>query len=103
MYCLVTEKLLRLAPQGHFLRGVYGTFYLSPQGHFLRAPSVIFFMSSSIIYFLIKGFNFVLSLFRVFVIVFKFFHRKLKTCNKGTKSLSSLALTVKLLLSLKRL
>jgi len=41
MYCLVPEKPLRLAPQGHFLRGVYGTFYLAPQGHFLRAPSVI--------------------------------------------------------------
>ncbi|MBW2250478.1 MAG: hypothetical protein JRF60_07560 [Deltaproteobacteria bacterium] len=25
MYCLVSEKPLRLAPQGHFLRGVYGT------------------------------------------------------------------------------
>jgi hypothetical protein len=24
MYCLVPEKSLRLAPQGHFLRGVYG-------------------------------------------------------------------------------
>jgi len=43
MYCLVPEKSLRLAPQGHFLRGVYETFYLAPQGHFLRAPSVIFF------------------------------------------------------------
>jgi hypothetical protein len=41
MYCLVPEKPLRLAPQGHFLRGVYGTFYLAPQGHFLRAPSMI--------------------------------------------------------------
>jgi len=29
MYCLVPEKPLRLAPQGHFLRGVYGTFYLA--------------------------------------------------------------------------
>jgi len=29
MYCLVPEKSLRLAPQGHFLRGVYGTFYLA--------------------------------------------------------------------------
>jgi len=29
MYCLVSEKPLRLAPQGHFLRGVYGTFYLA--------------------------------------------------------------------------
>jgi len=27
MYCLVPEKPPRLAPQGHFLRGVYGTFY----------------------------------------------------------------------------
>ena len=29
MYYLIPEKLLRLAPQGHFLRGVYGTFYLA--------------------------------------------------------------------------
>jgi len=29
MYCLIPEKPLRLAPQGHFLRGVYGTFYLA--------------------------------------------------------------------------
>jgi len=29
MYCLVPEKPLRLVPQGHFLRGVYGTFYLA--------------------------------------------------------------------------
>jgi len=36
-----------LPPQGHFLRGVYGTFYLAPQGHFLRAPSVILFTSPS--------------------------------------------------------
>ena len=48
MYCLVSEKPLRLAPQGHFLRGVYGTFYLAPQGHFLRAPSGILFATPSI-------------------------------------------------------
>jgi len=29
MYSLSPEKTPRLAPQGHFLRGVYGTFYLA--------------------------------------------------------------------------
>ncbi|MBW1821724.1 MAG: hypothetical protein JRI92_08150 [Deltaproteobacteria bacterium] len=29
MYSLVSEKPLRLAPQGHFLRGVYEPFYLA--------------------------------------------------------------------------
>jgi len=29
MYCLAPEKTLHLAPQGHFLRGVYEPFYLA--------------------------------------------------------------------------
>jgi len=29
MYSLTPEKTLRLAPQGHFLRGVYGPFFLA--------------------------------------------------------------------------
>ena len=29
MYNLTPEKTLRLAPQGHFLRDVYGSFYLA--------------------------------------------------------------------------
>jgi len=30
--CRVSEKLLRLAPQGHFLRGVYEPFYDAIKG-----------------------------------------------------------------------
>jgi len=37
MYSLVPEKPLSLAPQGHFLRGVYEPFYLAIRGaDFLR-------------------------------------------------------------------
>jgi hypothetical protein len=43
MYCLVSEKPLRLFIPLIFSGGIWSAAdYLAPQGHFLRAPSVIF-------------------------------------------------------------
>jgi len=46
MYCLVPEKALRLAPQWHFLRGVYGTFYLAIGDTFYEAVNLDGFVKS---------------------------------------------------------
>ena len=40
MYCLVSEKPPRFAPQGHFLRGVYGTFYLAIGDNFYESINI---------------------------------------------------------------